>query len=112
MKTPQGNYDRFARFFSRNGFLKKLSGAAKRAGKKVVYAALVLYYAATDGRMSLKDRAKIYGALGYFILPADLIPDMTAFLGYTDDLTVLLLTLKLVADRITPRHARMLPRGC
>ena len=82
--------------------MKKLGRTASKAGRRVVYAALVLYYAATDKSIPLRQRAKIYGALGYFILPIDLIPDFTAILGYTDDLGALMWALKSIADNITP----------
>lgn len=101
IRTPQ-NYKSYARFFSRTSFWRKLSHVAAQAGRKVVYAALVLYYAATSKSVPLKDRAKIYGALGYFILPVDLIPDFTGLLGYTDDLTALVWALRTVANNITP----------
>ena len=101
IRTPQ-NYKSYARFFNRTSFWRKLSHVAVRAGRKVVYAALVLYYAATSKSVPLKDRAKIYGALGYFILPVDLIPDFTGLLGYTDDLTALVWALRTVANHITP----------
>ncbi len=96
------DYSGYARFFSHTSFRKKLKRTASKAGRKVVYAALVLYYAATDKSIPLRQRAKIYGALGYFILPIDLIPDFTAILGYTDDLGALLWALKSIADNITP----------
>lgn len=101
IRTPQ-NYKSYARYFSRTSFWRKLSHVAAQAGRKVVYAALVLYYAATSKSVPLKDRAKIYGALGYFILPVDLIPDFTGLLGYTDDLTALVWALRTVANNITP----------
>lgn len=102
MKRAPQNYKSYARFFSRTSFWRKLSHVAAQAGRKVVYAALVLYYAATSKAVPLKDRAKIYGALGYFILPVDLIPDFSGLLGYTDDLTALLWALRTVAANITP----------
>ena len=44
----------------------------------------------------------IYGALAYFISPIDIIPDLLPGLGYTDDLTVLLAAIGIVAANITP----------
>lgn len=101
------DYSGYARFFSHTSFRKKLKRTASKAGRRVVYAALVLYYAATDKSIPLRQRAKIYGALGYFILPIDLIPDFTAILGYTDDLGALLWALKSIADNITPEAPRL-----
>lgn len=36
----------------------------------------------------------IFGALGYFILPVDVLPDVIAGLGYTDDVAVILGVIK------------------
>jgi uncharacterized membrane protein YkvA (DUF1232 family) len=41
-------------------------------------------------------------ALGYFILPTDIIPDLVVAFGFTDDIAVLLYALSQVADHITP----------
>lgn len=82
--------------FSANGFVEKISRIAKRAGAKLVYVALVLYYTLQSDKGSVKDKAVIIGALGYLISPLDLIPDAFPIAGLTDDLTVLLFVLKKV----------------
>lgn len=82
--------------FSANGFVDKISRIAKRAGAKLVYVALVLYYTLQSDKVSVKDKAVIIGALGYLISPLDLIPDAFPIAGLTDDLTVLLFVLKKV----------------
>jgi uncharacterized membrane protein YkvA (DUF1232 family) len=50
----------------------------------------------------MADKAKIFGALGYFILPIDLIPDAIPVAGYTDDLAALVWALKTIWNNITP----------
>ena len=50
----------------------------------------------------LKDKAKIYGALGYFILPIDLIPDFIPIVGYSDDVAALAFALHAVWKNVTP----------
>ena len=75
---------------------------ARKAGIKVVYAALVLYYLARDGEVPLKEKLKIYGALGYFILPIDMIPDSIIALGFTDDFAALAYALYSASKYITP----------
>ena len=82
--------------FSANGFVEKISRIAKRAGAKLVYVALVLYYTLQSDKVSVKDKAVIIGALGYLISPLDLIPDAFPIAGVTDDLTVLLYVVKKV----------------
>ena len=61
--------------FSSKGFVEKISRVAKRAGAKLVYVALVLFYTLQSKEVSVKDKAIIVGALGYLISPLDVIPD-------------------------------------
>ena len=51
--------------------------------------ALLLYYALDSPTITFKDKAIIYGALGYFISPLDIIPDVLPLVGLTDDIAVL-----------------------
>ena len=46
----------------------------------------------------------LIGALAYFVLPFDAIPDVLPVLGFTDDAAVLASTIKLVASHILPEH--------
>lgn len=82
--------------FSKLGFVEKISKIAKRAGVKLVYAALVLYYTLESDKVSRKDKAVIIGALGYLISPLDVIPDAIPIAGLSDDLGVLLFVLHRV----------------
>ena len=84
----------------------KLTRIARKAGAKVVYAVLVAYYAVQSEALSFSDKAKLYGALGYFILPVDLIPDTILAMGYTDDMAALLYVLRTVSTNITPETKR------
>ena len=60
----------------------------------VVYNALLLYYALKSDKVTAKEKAIIVGALGYFILPLDIIPDIIPALGYTDDAALLVYAIK------------------
>ncbi len=82
--------------FSESGFVEKISRVAKRAGVKLVYAALILYYTLESPNISLRDKAYIVGALGYLISPLDLVPDAIPIAGLGDDLAVLLYVLQRV----------------
>ena len=62
------------------------------------------FYAATDPNTELRVRATLFGALAYFILPLDFLPDFAPLIGFSDDAAVLALALKVVADAITPAH--------
>lgn len=95
LQEYQGNYDE-------QSFWKKLRKVASRAGVKVVYYALVLFYTLTDENTPAKYKAIIAGALGYLILPLDLIPDFLPFAGMADDWGALLAAVTYVTTAITP----------
>ena len=92
----------YANRFSQSEFVEKISRIAKRAGAKLVYAALILYYTLQSDKVSRADKAIIIGALGYMISPLDVIPDAIPIAGLTDDLAVLLFVLKKVWTDIDP----------
>lgn len=82
--------------YTSEGFIEKISRIAKRAGAKLVYVALILYYTLQSNDVSIKDKAIIIGALGYLISPLDIIPDAIPIAGLGDDLAVLLYVVKKV----------------
>jgi uncharacterized membrane protein YkvA (DUF1232 family) len=86
--------------FSVRGFWQKLRGQAGRAGHSVVRHALQLYYAAQRPDTPAWARRTAYGALAYFILPTDLVPDFIVAAGYTDDLGALALAVSTLATYI------------
>ena len=94
--------ENFQSHFSESKFWTKVKTAAKKAGCKVIYYVFLLYYAIDSPETKIEDKIKIIGALGYFILPLDILPDAIIGLGFTDDATVLLWTLKKVFKNITP----------
>ncbi len=80
--------------YSETSFWDKIRKYGRIAGSKVVYQALLLYYAAIKSTTPLQVKLFIFGALGYFILPVDVLPDFIAGLGYTDDVAVILGVMK------------------
>ena len=92
----------YANKFSQSEFVEKISRIAKRAGSKLVYAALILYYTLQSDAVSKTDKAIIIGALGYMISPLDVIPDAIPIAGLTDDFAVLIYVLKKVWTDIDP----------
>jgi len=100
---------KYQKHYSKDGFWSKLKKHAIAAGQKVVYSGLTLYYALESPNTSLKDKAIIYGGLGYLIFPVDAIPDPIPVAGYADDLGVLLFAAARVAlsiDAVVKQHAR------
>jgi uncharacterized membrane protein YkvA (DUF1232 family) len=49
-------------------------------------------------------QVSLLGALAYFVLPVDFMPDVLPLLGFTDDAAVLVTALRLVAGHIRPDH--------
>lgn len=100
--------------YSDRRFWRKLSGHASAAGRQVLEKALWLYYAAQSPDTPKWARRVIYGALGYFVLPLDAIPDFAPLAGYTDDLGVMAAALAAVAfaidDKVKQRARDTLDR--
>jgi uncharacterized membrane protein YkvA (DUF1232 family) len=65
---------------------------------------LAAYYCAFDRDTPLQVKATLVGAIAYFVLPIDAIPDVMPVLGFTDDAAVLAAAIKLVAGSIRPEH--------
>ncbi len=95
-KTDLPDFMSYKDKFTQNGFIDKVSRIAKRAGAKLVYAALILYYTLQSDKMSVKDKTLIIGALGYLISPLDVMPDAIPIVGLGDDLSVLIYVLHKV----------------
>ena len=65
---------------------------------------LAAYYCAFDKRTPRHVQVALLGAIAYFILPFDFVPDMLPVLGFSDDAAVLATAIRLVASHITPEH--------
>lgn len=98
------NYGKYSKFYSEDSFWKKLREFAGKAGIKVVYIALLLYYMLVDEAVDLKSKMTIGAALGYFILPIDILPDFLPVIGFTDDLSVLMVAVSVVKGNINETH--------
>lgn len=78
------NLTKYAAYYNPSRLFNKLKKVAKLAGVKTVHGLLILYYATFDKELPMKDRVMVAAALGYFILPLDLIPDAIPG-GFADD---------------------------
>ena len=95
------NTEKYQDNYSENSFWDKIKKFARKAGIKLIYLALLLFYTLQSGNLSLTDKAIIYGALGYFILPIDLIPDWIPVIGLSDDFGTLMYAYKRIKENIT-----------
>ena len=97
----------------RRGFWRK----ARRFAARVPFAEdlLAAYYCAFDRDTPMQVKAALLGALAYFVLPLDVMPDVMPMLGFADDAAVLATALRLVASHLRPEHReaakRALARG-
>ena len=90
----------YEQHYNESSFWNKILSMAKKAGLKLIYLALLLYYTLESRNVSKTDKAIIIGALGYFILPLDIIPDYIPIIGYTDDMTILVYAYNRVKSNI------------
>ncbi len=95
LSTYRKNYDS-------DRLIEKLKRNALRLGAEVVIQILSLYYLVVENHAPLKIRLLVMAALGYFILPTDLISDFIPALGFTDDLAFLTYASTQATKYITP----------
>src|SRR5690348_9158954 len=86
----------------RRGFWRKLAAVIAR----VPFAEdlLAAYYCAFDRATPMGVKVTLVGAIAYFVLPADVIPDVMPLIGFTDDAAVLTAALRMLASHVTPEH--------
>ena len=97
----------------RRGFWSK----ARRVASRLPFAEdlLAAYYCAFDRHSPMQVRAALLGALAYFVMPFDVMPDVMPLIGFTDDAAVLAAAIRMVAAHLRPEHReaarRALARG-
>jgi uncharacterized membrane protein YkvA (DUF1232 family) len=100
--------------YSESRFREKLARVALAAGRELVEKALWLYFAARRPETPPWARATVYGALAYFIVPLDAVPDLAPVAGFTDDLGVLVFAVGTIAayidDGVKQQTRRLLAR--
>src|SRR5262245_64698303 len=86
----------------RRGFWPKV----RRVAAQLPFAEdlLAAYYCAFDRQTPLQVKAALLGALAYFVLPIDAMPDILPMLGFTDDALVLVTALRMVSGHIRDEH--------
>ena len=83
--------------FSEVNLIEKIKQFGKKAGIKVIYLVLLLFYTLQKTTTPKFAKSLIIGGLGYFILPTDFLPDLIPGIGFTDDLTALISVVVAVA---------------
>ncbi|MEM8878528.1 MAG: YkvA family protein [Pseudomonadota bacterium] len=104
LRDAVSNPDRARENLSRvqTGFIDKL----RKTARVIPFSEdlLAAYFCAFDRNTPAKVRATLIGALAYFVLPLDTIPDFILTIGFGDDATVLLAALSMVAAHVTDDH--------
>ncbi len=93
--------------YNESEFWETVKKYAKKMGGEALYNALLLYYVMQDPNTPTQQKLLIAGTLGYLILPIDLIPDFIPGLGLTDDISMIVAAVKMVAANISPQHQAM-----
>ena len=100
--TPDVERYTSAEAFREDTFWEKLRQFARTAGRSVVEKALWLYFATQSPTCPKWAKTTAYGALAYFVLPVDAVPDILPGVGYVDDLGALAAAVSIIASQITP----------
>ena len=85
---------------------EKFWRTARKAARHIPFMEDVVaaYYCALDQQTPLRVKGILLGALAYFVLPTDSIPDIILGLGFTDDVAVLSAAIAAVRAHLTPAH--------
>ena len=101
MRHPK-DIEKYGGHYSEKKFGRKLIKVARQAGAQTVDSVFLLYYVLRSPSVSIADKAKVFGALVYFIRPLDVVPVFLPVFGYADDLSAALWALHTVWKNITP----------
>jgi uncharacterized membrane protein YkvA (DUF1232 family) len=99
------NFNKYDRHYSDNGFWAII----RKHGNNIPFLrdALAMFFCLKDPTTPAWVKALIVGALGYFILPIDAIPDVFPVFGWLDDAGVIAGVMYVIYAHIKPEHWRM-----
>lgn len=95
---------RAGNWYSAPNLWRKVSRCALVAGRKTVLTAITLYHCLRDKETPAWAKGVIVGALGYLVLPVDMVPDIIPGAGYGDDWAALVAALGTVAIYVKDIH--------
>jgi len=99
---PKFQIKKYLKYYNESAFRKKLIKLSGKLSNQLLTYLLVLYELIKDKKIPNKTRLIFIAALGYFILPTDLISDFLPVLGFTDDLAFLTYAISTASTYITP----------
>jgi uncharacterized membrane protein YkvA (DUF1232 family) len=104
----------YSQHFSDEGFWDKVTRFGAKLGRESLERVATLYYCMCDPDTSWTAKAAIVAALGYFVLPLDVVPDIIPVAGFADDAAIILNATLAVAAYVKEEHrqkARALVNG-
>jgi uncharacterized membrane protein YkvA (DUF1232 family) len=102
--TPDFNNESYRKAYDEGAFWNKLNILKSRVGRPPLVLALKAYYVMIDSDTPIGAKLTVMAALGYVILPLDLIPDFMPVAGLIDDAAALTTALTIVAAHVKPEH--------
>ena len=92
----------YVKYYDELQLFDKLRFAGKKIGSKVVFYVIIMAMLIGDTKIPLKVRLVFVAALGYLILPTDLVADLLPAIGFTDDIAFLTFAISSAREYITP----------
>jgi len=96
------NIQQYIEHYNESDLKRFLVVFGKKIGKEVVLYAMIVYTLLRDSQVPTKVKVVLMAALGYLILPADLISDFLPVIGFTDDVAFLTYVISSAGEYITP----------
>lgn len=93
----------YTKYFSEQKLFKKLKRISGSISVNLLYYIIILFYLTTDKSVPYKTRLVFIAALGYLILPTDVISDFIPGLGFTDDAAFIVYAISSASNYITPQ---------
>jgi len=92
----------YVKYYDELQLTKKLKFVGKKIGSKVVFYVIIMAMLIADTKIPIKVRIVFMAALGYLILPTDLVVDLLPVIGFTDDIAFLTYAVSSAREYITP----------
>ncbi|PNH22451.1 hypothetical protein CAL30_00350 [Megasphaera hutchinsoni] len=97
-----------ARFYSVKKWLRFIKQGKKKLA--LLPKGMAIFYCICDKDTPASIRWILMGALGYVLLPFDIIPDFFGTLGWVDDLVVVTMVFRYAEHYIKPEHIKKAKR--
>ncbi len=98
----------FARFYTPGKFIRFIRGTGRRL--HFLPKLMTIFYCMQDKDTPKFVKLALMGALGYVILPLDLVSDAFIGIGWLDDAAVVAAALRLAGTYVKPEHLEKVRR--